>query len=96
MKIPPELYGRLVEAIRAAAPCHAVLAHHASVAKEPRYQPGAAGNLPKRMRWDLFWAASNRHPIAKEAYALGCNDDHIDTALRRAMVELGWPEFATP
>jgi len=57
MKIPPELYGRLVEAIRAAAPRHAVLVHHASVAKEPRYLPGAEGNLPKRMRWDLFWAA---------------------------------------
>ncbi len=96
MKIPPELYGRLVEAIRAAAPRHAVLAHHASVSKEPRYQPGAAGNLPKRKRWDLLRAAYNRHPIAREAYALGCNDDHIDTALRHAMVELGWPEFATP
>ncbi len=96
MKIPPELYGRIVEAIRAAVPRTAVIAHRQSLSTEARYQPGGKGNLAKRMRWDLFWAASNRHPIAKEVYALGCNDNHIDTVLRKAMVELDWPEFTTP
>ena len=96
MKIPPDLYARIVESIRNCAPRSAVIAHREALGQEERYQPGNGGNLPKRMRWDLFWAASNRHPIAREAYALGCNDEHIDTALRKAMEELGWPEFSTP
>lgn len=97
MKIPPDLYARIVEAMRKCPTMtkENVEAHRAYLAGLPRYQPGMVGNLPKRMRWDLLYATQNT-TLTREAYALGCNDEHIDTALRKAMNELGWPEFATP
>jgi hypothetical protein len=45
----------------------------------------------KRLRWDLFWcgAFSTRPALMQEIYATGANDEHVDTALRRIVKELG-------
>jgi len=43
-----------------------------------------AGLSDKRYRWDILWStpASFRTPWFDEVYQY-CNDDHIDTALRK-------------
>lgn len=41
-----------------------------------------------RFRWDLFHAAKLSTYASKELYSY-CNDNHIDTALKAIMKELG-------
>ena len=52
-----------------------------------------AGMSDKRHRWDMFRAArvggSTSRWICDELYPAGLHDTHIDTALRRAVRELG-------
>lgn len=56
---------------------------------------------PRRFRWDYWWAASREaglcvghsdNDVNLPIYDYA-NDDHIDTALRTAMRELGAPEW---
>ena len=57
-----------------------------------------AGNFPRaalckdremRYRWDLMNAIPDYFPrFVNPAYNLGCNDDHIDTALRKVVPKL--------
>ena len=58
-----------------------------------------AGNFPnadvvkdlnKRYRWDLLWAA--RYDVTP-LYQEGCNDSHIDTALRCIVARLDTPNY---
>ena len=47
----------------------------------------AAGHTNKRYRWDLTYAARLTPWICSTLYPY-CNDDHIDTALRRIVPPL--------
>lgn len=49
------------------------------------------GQTPMRIRWDILWSALGREPLG---YSGGLTDEHIDTALRRIMREMGLPELA--
>jgi hypothetical protein len=46
-------------------------------------------DLNMRYRWDLLWSIRDTFKLfIAPAYAEGCNDDHIDTALRKAVPNL--------
>lgn len=92
MKIKPEHLAILRGAVTA------VVNSPTAEGCEARYK---AGNFtPKRLRWDLLWAA--RLPIGDGAGMSGLplyaymNDDHIDTALRSTMKELKLDWAALP
>lgn len=87
MKVSPEHLNMLVEAIR---PLSDKIIPHANALPTSARPPK---NLPMRVRWDAFWAAKID---ASPMYAYGCNDEHIDTALREVMRQLGFPQFAAP
>lgn len=42
-------------------------------------------DVNKRFRWDLLYSVplDTRDPIVRRLYDSGCNDSHIDTALRQ-------------
>lgn len=85
MKIPADTVAALQAAIAPFA--DKLEAHAASLASNPK-----VGNLAMRVRWDAFWASKfDASPI----YRAGCNDTHIDTALRSVMRNLGFPQFAS-
>lgn len=69
--------------------------HGAALSATEKYSAGK-GDLPQRVRWDAFWAIPSavRAAFTSSIYNGGGNDSHIDTALRRAMIRLGLPEFA--
>lgn len=50
-------------------------------------------NLGMRVRWDCFRACFD-YIFTNNLYKQGLNDDHIDTALRKVMKEIGLPQFA--
>ena len=68
-----------------------VHAHAEKLKKDTRVQ-----HLPTRLRWDWLYAvpSSIRNPWVDALYGDGSTDEHIDTALRHAVTELGFPEFA--
>lgn len=43
-----------------------------------------------RFRWDLFWAAcrDSSDGLGFDLYADGINDEHVDTVLRKVVVDL--------
>ena len=41
-----------------------------------------------RLVWDVFWA-TNDNTCTHDLYLMGCNDDHIETMLRRICKQLG-------
>lgn len=83
MKITPEHYQHLKNAIRLSHTPERVAAHRAFIVKE-----GRAKDVDMRLRWDLAysspglsaWISANIYPYA--------NDDHLDTALRSIMREV--------
>lgn len=87
MKITPEEFAHILAAIR---PLESRLnAHAEALAKDSRVK-----SLPMRLRWDAFWSANLSGWASEFLYKRGCNDKHIDTALREVMKQLGFPEFA--
>lgn len=80
MKISPQDYQELKSLL---APLFPKLAAHREILKQDK----RVKDLEKRLRWDWFWAAKCGN-WANKVYKYA-NDEHIDTALRRAMVELG-------
>jgi hypothetical protein len=82
MKIQPDHYAVMRDAI-AALPTDAVAAHKAALHNEPRVK-----DLPKRLRWDLLYAAKLNPFVCDTIYPYA-NDTHIDTALRSIVNELG-------
>lgn len=54
---------------------------------------GRAKNPAKRTRWDATYAAKLSPWICANLYSYA-NDEHIDTALRSAMREIGVPDAA--
>jgi len=71
---------------RQAATITAAVQLHDTPERRTAYK--AAGHTNKRYRWDLLWASGLTELICDSVYPLGCNDDHIDTVLRRAVPEL--------
>ena len=62
-----------------------VFAHRQFIANE-----GRAKDPEKRLRWDLSYYAGLTPFICDTVYGAGLNDDHVDTALRSIMRELGF------
>jgi hypothetical protein len=79
MKIKPEHYTTLKDAI-------APLKEHFAKHREAIIAQGKSKDIEKRLRWDAFRAAKYGGILsALYAYA---NDEHIDTALKKIMLEL--------
>jgi hypothetical protein len=85
MKISPQDYQELKSLL---APLFPKLAAHREILKQDK----RVKDLEMRLRWDLYSAAvastSKGYDWQQRVY-IYANDEHIDTALRRAMVELG-------
>ena len=80
MKLTPEQVAKLTEAMR---PFVATIQDAA-----PTWPHSAM-----RLRWDWAYGAKCS-PLFTEFYKAGANDDHIDTALRRVVRDLGFPQFS--
>lgn len=95
MKIKPEHYAHMRDAI-AALPFTPAERRATILEKQPeRYGNGGPGDLEKRVRWDMLWAAVGSSWICDNLYRegvngpyTGVNDTHIDTALRAIMREV--------
>ena len=48
----------------------------------------AVQDINKRYRWDLCLLADRHHALITPLYDAGCNDSHIDTALRAIVAPL--------
>lgn len=60
-------------------------AYREKLANDPRVK-----DQGMRLRWDLFWMLPNqpRKEWIDRMYANGCNDTHVDTALRAVMASI--------
>lgn len=83
MKIKPEHYQHMLEAIRPLAP--RLAEHREKLKGDPRVK-----DIEKRVRWDAFNAAGLTRWSCDTLYPY-LNDDHIDTALRTIMKEITCP-----
>lgn len=79
MKIKPQHYAYLKRAIS----CH--LENRDALSIETQYRD--AGFTPKRFRWDCLHGAKLSKWICDNIYSY-CDDSHVDTAMRKIMVEL--------
>lgn len=82
MKVKEEHYNHIKVAIEQVG-ADALRRHREALKDDPRVR-----DLEKRLRWDALhavipsrWVCDNLYPYV--------NDDHIDTALRRVMKEMG-------
>lgn len=82
MKIKPEHYNAL-RAMLATVPQEKIAAHREKLVNDPRVR-----DLDMRLRWDLVWAVVPSCWISDNLYPY-MNDDHLDTALRAIVRELG-------
>lgn len=76
MKIKPEHYNHMSEAIRTIAGKPIIEKHRAAIIAE-----GKAKDIEMRLRWDCAYAAGLSGYIARHVYSYA-NDTHVDTALR--------------
>ena len=83
MKIETEAYEHMKRQI-ALIGAAKIKAHRQFVINE-----GKAKDVEKRLRWDLSYYAQLTPFICKEIYSKGCDDRHVDTALRQIMRDLG-------
>lgn len=81
MKIKPEHFDHILAAMRPLA--DKIPAHRESVRASGKFR-----DLEMRVRWDWAHAAGLTPYFCREIYGYA-NDDHIDTALRAAVKELG-------
>lgn len=79
MKIKPEHYTTLKNAI-------APLKKHFEKHRENIIKEGKSKDVEMRLRWDAFHA-SKHGGILSDLYAYA-NDEHIDTALKKIMLEI--------
>jgi hypothetical protein len=79
MKIKIEHYNTLKNAI-------APLKEHFERHRENIIKEGKSKNIEMRLRWDAFHAAKYGG-ILSDLYAYA-NDEHIDTALKKIMLEI--------
>ncbi len=80
--------------IKADSPVYQKIAH---AIEKVILASGGAENLRKmyqnqsktRLVWDVFWATNEGTDSAHDLYCLGCNDNHIETMLRRICKQHG-------
>lgn len=85
MKMTPEHYAHLLDALRrrmSTVTPEQLRTYFEHLAHDPQ-----VADPHKRLRWDLLHSAGLTPWLCDTLYAY-LNDDHIDTALRRAMMEL--------
>lgn len=85
MKMTPEHYAHMLEALRrrlSTVTPQMLRTYLAHLETDP-----AVADPHKRLRWDLLWGANISSWVCSTLYEY-LTDDHIDTALRRAMMEL--------
>lgn len=85
MKMTPEHYAHMLEALRRRMTTitpQQLRTYFEHLAHDPR-----VADPHKRLRWDLLWSSGLTTWVCDTLYPY-LNDDHIDTALRRAMQEL--------
>ena len=89
MKVTTQHLERLVDMLQPLA--HKIPAYAETLKTDSRVE-----HLPTRLRWDWLYAvpASIRQPWIDALYGDGSTDEHIDTALRHAVMELNFPQFA--
>lgn len=80
MKIKPEHYQYMLDAIKPLAP--QVEGLRAAIIAE-----GKAKDVEKRLRWDLHYKAGLTRWICENVYPYA-NDVHLDTALRKIVASL--------
>ena len=83
MKIKPEDYIIMRDAIAKIGESMNLSSYFQSLREDPRVK-----DPNKRLRWDLMWAAVSPVWICDNVYPYA-NDDHIDTALRQIVKEMG-------
>lgn len=88
MKVRPDHYQKMLENLRAVD--KATIIQHARVV----LHSGKFKDYQKCMRWHMVRLACLTPFIADTLYQY-CNDDHIDTALRQAMLELEYDDLFT-
>lgn len=81
MKVPSDSYQNFKNSFRDLMPQMDQM--RASIAEE-----GKARDPEKRLRWDCLWKAVPSEEIIHLYNEHGCNDEHIDTALRSVMRDL--------
>ncbi len=82
MKIKPEHYSHMLDAIREVASRVDPVQYRAQIVAE-----GKARDPDKRVRWDYAYAAKLSRFFCDSVYDYA-NDTHIDTALRSIMAEI--------
>lgn len=87
MKVTPEQLAHLTTAMRAAVKRIPPAADYAARAPSvPRID--RSKDTAKRYRWDLLNAADISAYVCTHLYGTGCNDEHIDTALKAIVKQL--------
>ena len=81
MKIKPEHYAHMRDAIRAAVTREQVTSHRAAL-----LATGKPMDIDMRVRWDMTYAAKLTPWICANVYPYA-DDSHIDTALRAIVRE---------
>lgn len=86
MKMLPEHYETIKKHFADAGITAQYLAHHRTFLESPE-NTRPARDLEMRIRWDAFHKAVPVRFTCDVLYSY-CNDDHIDTALRKIVSEL--------
>lgn len=87
MKITAEHYKRIRDEL--ALRKDAIIARSELIDNDPRVK-----DISMRVRWDALYMAGLMQFICSEVYPYA-NDTHVDTALRKVMVDIGLPQFST-
>jgi len=94
MRYPKELYMDLKAAVAAITTKEIVQATRENVAQiynAKKQETGWIGDVEKGLRWCIMHNITDHYDLyINPAYKQGCNDDHLDTALRSIMKELGY------
>lgn len=83
MKIKAEHIAHMKAAIEAIWTPEKHNAHRQFIINE-----GKAKDAEKRLRWDWAYYARLSAFICDEVYSYGCNDNHVDTALRHIIAQI--------
>ena len=84
MKISAESYNHMKAQI-ASIGAPKAFAHRQFIINE-----GKSKDIEKRLRWDLSYYANLTAYVCDEVYSQGCDDTHVDAALRSIMRDLGY------
>lgn len=84
MKISAESYNHMKAQIAT------IGASKASAHRQFIINEGKAKDIEKRLRWDLSYYANLTAYVCDEVYSQGCDNTHVDTALRAIMRDLNY------